>query len=623
MHIPDAYLSPATELVAYGLMIPFWIVGVKKTAKDLTSRQVPLLSIGAAFCFAIQMFNIPAVGGTTAHALGSTLLAVLVGPWAAMIGMTLTLTVQALMFGDGGILSLGANCFDMAVVAPFVGYAVTQLVAQRSPMASMRGISAAGIGAFVGTVIAALCAGFWLGIQPEVAHDLIGRALYCPFNLKVAIPAMGISHLLVAGPADGIITAGCISYLVRISPNLLIQTRSQPSVIHQFRVVKALLWVLALTPVGLLASGSAWGEWEKEELAKLVGYVPKGVSEFRPLIHPILPDYGFQGASSTALQVSGYLFSALIGTTVLTVFLRGLWNGRRTEELPTQNRKSPTHSLPDWMMNSNPETKGTPKYSKQPWVSRTLLKARGTLTNSLMIEACAKQPGWLQSIHVLPKAIGLIVLLLSVGLTHSILELLAILVFSLVAALRSLNDVRPLVSRVLGSTLCFSSVIIVPWLFLPSASPNLVTDSLTLICRLAAGVSWTLLWIETTRFSQQFELLSKISLPEAVVSMVRLTHRYLFVLVETVAEMAEARTSRDIGFHSKHTARQIAGDEAAVLFAKSYALTEEVESAMRSRSLGPIQRKIAPVRWTIRDISFVTATLAMLALVALGGIHAF
>jgi cobalt/nickel transport system permease protein len=160
MHIPDAYLSPATEAAAFGVMVPIWAIAARRTAADLTSKQAPLLSIGAAFCFAIQMFNIPAIGGTTAHALGATLLAILVGRWAAVLGMTLTLAIQALLFGDGGILSLGANCFNMAFVASFVGYGVYRLCAGRNEFGSPRALVAAAIGAYAGTVTASLSAGF-------------------------------------------------------------------------------------------------------------------------------------------------------------------------------------------------------------------------------------------------------------------------------------------------------------------------------------------------------------------------------------------------------------------------------------------------------------------------------
>ncbi len=102
-------------------MIPIWAVASKVVKKTLKRRQVPLLAIGAAFSFVIMMFNIPIPGGTIGHAVGGVLAAILLGPWAACIAITVALAVQALLFGDGGITALGANCFNLAFVLPFAG----------------------------------------------------------------------------------------------------------------------------------------------------------------------------------------------------------------------------------------------------------------------------------------------------------------------------------------------------------------------------------------------------------------------------------------------------------------------------------------------------------------------
>src|SRR5689334_23988236 len=122
MHIPDGVLSPSTSAIAGVVMLPLWTAAGRHAHRDLGTRQVPLLALGAAFCFTIMMFNIPALGGTTAHPVAGTLLAVMLGPWAACIGVSVALAIQALFFGDGGILAFGANCFTMAFVLPFVGY---------------------------------------------------------------------------------------------------------------------------------------------------------------------------------------------------------------------------------------------------------------------------------------------------------------------------------------------------------------------------------------------------------------------------------------------------------------------------------------------------------------------
>src|ERR1700738_1937072 len=132
MHIPDGVLSPSTSAVVGAAMLPLWTVAGRQVHKSLGTRQVPMLALGAAFCFSIMMFNIPALGGTTAHPVAGTLLAVLLGPWAALIGISVALAIQALFFADGGLLAYGANCFTMAFVLPFVGYSVYRLVARNA-----------------------------------------------------------------------------------------------------------------------------------------------------------------------------------------------------------------------------------------------------------------------------------------------------------------------------------------------------------------------------------------------------------------------------------------------------------------------------------------------------------
>src|SRR5437764_11560169 len=124
MHIPDGYLSPETCVVMYGAAAPFWVMAGRRVRKIVRNRYVPLLAIGAAYCFLVMMFNVPIPDGTTAHAVGGVLVAVLLGPEAAVIAVSIALAIQALFFGDGGVLAYGANTFNMALVMPVIGYAV-------------------------------------------------------------------------------------------------------------------------------------------------------------------------------------------------------------------------------------------------------------------------------------------------------------------------------------------------------------------------------------------------------------------------------------------------------------------------------------------------------------------
>jgi cobalt/nickel transport system permease protein len=221
MHIPDGYLGPVTWCAGYAVMVPLWTAASQKVKKTLQTRHVPLLAIGAAFSFVIMMFNIPIPGGSTGHAVGGVLAAIILGPWAACIAVSVALIIQALLFGDGGISALGANCFNMAVVLPFTGYAVYRLIASGSPAASLRRALAAGVGGYVGLNAAALLTGIEFGVQPLMHHTASGQALYCPYGLSVAVPAMLSGHLVVFGWIEFIVTMLVIRFLQKQEPGLL------------------------------------------------------------------------------------------------------------------------------------------------------------------------------------------------------------------------------------------------------------------------------------------------------------------------------------------------------------------------------------------------------------------
>ena len=225
MHIPDGYLGPATCGVFYAVMLPIWTVASKIVKKTLKARQVPMLAIGAAFSFVIMMFNVPIPGGTTGHAVGGVLVAILLGPWAACIALTVALVIQALLFGDGGITAIGANCFNMAFVLPFVGYYIYKTVSYKAPINSKRRVFAAGIAGYIGINVAALCAGIEFGLQPLLHHTANGQSLYCPYGFKIAVPAMLGEHLLVFGWVEALVTALVIKYLQRQSPGLIEEGR--------------------------------------------------------------------------------------------------------------------------------------------------------------------------------------------------------------------------------------------------------------------------------------------------------------------------------------------------------------------------------------------------------------
>jgi len=221
MHIPDGYLGPATYGTLYGATIPFWAAASWKLNRSLKARQAPYLAIGAAFTFVIMMFNIPIIGGTTGHATGATLIAILLGPWAAVIAVSAALIIQALLFGDGGITAIGANCFNMAVAGVFVGYGIYRVVAARSASTSRRRVVAGAIAAYVSLNVSALLAAVQLGLQPMLERSPAGQPLYAPFPLNIAVPAMILPHLVVFGFAEAAVTALVIKYFQKNDPGML------------------------------------------------------------------------------------------------------------------------------------------------------------------------------------------------------------------------------------------------------------------------------------------------------------------------------------------------------------------------------------------------------------------
>src|SRR5665647_1513773 len=221
MHIPDGYIGPITYGILWIVMIPIWLYAGNWLKKNLKDRQVPYLALAAAFSFVIMMFNVPIPGGSTGHAVGSALIAIILGPWVAVVTVSIALLIQALFFGDGGITALGANCFNMAVAGSLVAYASYRLLAGKAAIASRRRVVAAAVAGYFSINVAALLTAIEFGIQPMLFKDASGAPLYAPYPLSVAIPAMMIGHLTIAGMAELILTAGLVAWLARSHPSLL------------------------------------------------------------------------------------------------------------------------------------------------------------------------------------------------------------------------------------------------------------------------------------------------------------------------------------------------------------------------------------------------------------------
>lgn len=338
MHIPDGYLSPQTCAVGFAAALPVWTVAARRVQRVVKNRHVPTLAVLSAVSFLVMMFNVPIPDGTTAHAIGATVIAILLGPWAAVLAVSVALAFQALLFGDGGVLAYGVNCVNMAIIAPFVGLAAYRLMAGRSELTGTRRPIAAAAGAYLGINASALAAAIEFGLQPTLFHNAAGAPLYAPYHLSQTIPAMALAHLTVAGAAEAILTGGVVAYLQRANVALLRvnhagtpapgeATERKPRRVRLTTVALGAVTVMVvLTPLGLLAPGGAFGEDAPNEL-DLHKYglsaVPSGLNKYNGFWHhAILGGYDF---GADAHPTVGYLISAVVGIAAIgaVIFLVG------------------------------------------------------------------------------------------------------------------------------------------------------------------------------------------------------------------------------------------------------------------------------------------------------------
>ena len=209
MHVPDGFLDPATSLATGAVAAGVVAVALRRAERELDERTAPLAGLTAAFVFAAQMINFPVAGGTSGHLIGGVLTAVLVGPWTAILSMTVVLLVQAVLFADGGLTALGTNVTLMAVVAVVLGYGVFRLLAAVLPRTRGGVLAAAAVAAFLSVPAAALT---------FVGLFAVGAVADVPLGAVVA--AMGAVHLLI-GVGEAAITVAVLGAVLAVRPDLV------------------------------------------------------------------------------------------------------------------------------------------------------------------------------------------------------------------------------------------------------------------------------------------------------------------------------------------------------------------------------------------------------------------
>jgi len=577
MHIPDGYLSPATCATLYTGSAPFWWVSLRRMQRGLNTHMVPLLSVFAAFSFIIMMFNLPLPGGTTGHAVGVGIAVIVLGPWASILAISIALIIQALLFGDGGITAIGANCFNMAILGSLAAYGIYRLLSGRAPVASPRRVMAGAIAGYVAINLSALAAAIELGIQPLLYRDATGAALYAPYPLQIAIPAMMAGHLTVAGLAEMFVSGGVVAYLQRMEPNLLRST-APGALTHEetsWTATKPLWIALAvlaiLTPLGILATGSAWSEWSvndflhpesRQQIANASAgqappaQPPAGLERLAPLWTAPFSRYAPPFLKSSAL---GYILSALIGMAL--IIITGLLAGALL---------------------------------RRSFIEATLASLLRASEYADAAEHSAESRGMLQRVDPRVKVVGLILLVVVVAASRHLLVIGAMFAFALALALFSGIGMGKLASWVWTPVLLFTGVIALPAMVLTPGHAVLTLGAFAiteqglrsaayLLSRAETAATLSALLVLTTPWPWVLKSLRVLKCPTVLVAILGMTYRYVFEILRTALDMFESRRSRTVGSLSPAESRRLAASAVGVLLSKSVHLSNDVHLAMQSR----------------------------------------
>jgi cobalt/nickel transport system permease protein len=209
MHIPDGLITSPSSVA---LAIIMWVVSLtilawawRKAKSTYTRTFTALLAISSAFVFAAQMINFPIIMGTSGHLVGGTFLAVLLGPYAAMLSMSIVLIMQAVFFADGGIIAFGMNLFNMAIIGGLSFYIIKLL--NNKSISPKRFATSVFIASWVSVMLGAVIAAF------EVAPAFVG-------GISVTLPAMLLFHAII-GLGEGAITTVLATTIQRFNPAIM------------------------------------------------------------------------------------------------------------------------------------------------------------------------------------------------------------------------------------------------------------------------------------------------------------------------------------------------------------------------------------------------------------------
>ncbi len=295
MHIPDGFLDTKTVVASAGMAAVGLGYALRHVKQSNTARKVPLIGLTSAFVFAAQMLNFPVAGGTSGHLIGATLAVVLLGPAAAVLSMTSVIILQCLMFADGGLTALGANIFNMALIAPLAAYVIYKSVIGLLGDSHRSQLTATAFAAWCSTVVTSVACAGELAISGTIGW-------------RLAFPAMAGIHALI-GIGEALITTLVVAAIARLRPEM-IAYQNRPQTRYRQILIFGLIISCGLI-IFIAPFASSWPDG-LERVAENLGFAQKA-SETAILKSPI-PDYQTPGIGSATIST---ILAGLIGVLII------------------------------------------------------------------------------------------------------------------------------------------------------------------------------------------------------------------------------------------------------------------------------------------------------------------
>ena len=603
MHIPDGIIDDAPVLAATWLGSAGTVgYAVRWVRLRVSEQRTVLMAVLAALIFALQLLNFPVAGGTSGHFAGAAAAAIILGTWPAVVVMTTVLVVQAVFFLDGGLVALGPNVFNLAVVTTFTGWLMyrllMRLLAGRNPRAARIGASfAAG----------------WFSIVCGATAAALEIWLSGKMPLGLVLGSMSLWHALI-GVGEGLITAGLVGYLAAVRPDVL-DHRARPARVGR---PAAALAVIALIAAALSFAASAYPDG-LERVLRSAG-VQSGPVARTPLA---LPHYSIPGMSGSAV---GGILAAIVGTVLTGTLLWLAFVRRRPSEGTADDVPADRHDMHRHVHRHSDEPDHAHPHHHVSGSPDEAQSGHGHAHGSFF----ERYTYILSPIHSLDpraKILGCIVLVVTVVLSPPLrpFELAGLVLFF---ALTTLAARLPL-PRILART-----AIVLPFagaiaLFAPLTQSGGSLSAGGLAGAYAGGgwiaayavisKAWLSAWAvvlltATTPVPLLFKGLKALKAPGVVLTMLSFLYRYVDTMSAQLVSLRRAMDSRGFALSSWQRV-QLYGHLAGNLFLRAVERGERVHAAMLSRGYDGTMPSADELAWTRADALMALVVLATAAAV--------